>query len=112
MLGTAIALFLLAAVGGVVMATHVFKGRTPPTAIAVVHGLLAATALGLLAWTWLQSTPAGVVTVGLVVLLIAALGGFFLLSFHVRGRPHPKPVVVIHALAAVIGVGALLLAFV
>lgn len=112
MLGTAIVLFLLAAVGGIVMATQVFRGRTPPTAIAVAHGLLAATALGLLAWTWLQSTQETVVTIGLVVLLIAALGGFFLLSFHVRGRPHPKPVVVIHALAAVIGVGALLLAFV
>lgn len=41
------------------------------------------------------------------MLVVAALGGFYLLSCHVRGIPHPKPVVVIHALAAVCGVGVL-----
>ena len=43
-------------------------------------------------------------------LVFAALGGFFLLSFHMRDKPHPKAVVVLHALLAVTGVVALLVA--
>ena len=107
MLITAIVLFLIAAVGGLYMATQIFNGRKPSGGIAALHGLLAATGLGLLAWFALQGGAASLVTIGLGVLVVAALGGFYLLSCHVRGVPHPKPVVVIHALAAVCGVGVL-----
>lgn len=41
--------------------------------------------------------------VGFVLLLVAALGGFFLASFHLRQRLPPKAVVVIHAGVAVAG---------
>jgi hypothetical protein len=44
------------------------------------------------------------------VLALAALGGFFLLSFHLRGKPHPWVVVVLHALLAVGGLGCLVFA--
>jgi hypothetical protein len=44
----------------------------------------------------------------LIILLVAALGGFFLLSFHIRKQNHPRAVIVLHALIAVIGVLALL----
>ena len=37
------------------------------------------------------------------LLVIAALGGFFLGSFHLRKQLPPKAVVVIHALVAVVG---------
>src|SRR3546814_13596896 len=40
----------------------------------------------------------------LIILLVAALGGFFLASFHLRKAPAPKPVVIVHAAVAVIGV--------
>ncbi len=104
MLTTAIVLFLAAAIGGIVMTTQVFGGRTPAVGIAVAHGAAAAAGLVLLIWIALTGAPGTLLTAGLVVLLIAALGGFFLLSFHVRQRPHPKAVVVVHALAAVGGV--------
>jgi hypothetical protein len=39
----------------------------------------------------------------LLLLVVAALGGFFLASFHLRQRPGPRPVVLIHAGVAVIG---------
>ena len=45
---------------------------------------------------------------GLGLLLLAAVGGFYLLSLHVRGQKHPKIVVVAHASLAVIGVLLLL----
>lgn len=110
MLNIAIGLFLLAAVGGIVMATQIFRGRTPAVAIAALHGPLAAIALLMVFWLWMQSGASQVMSIGLGVLVLAAFGGFFLLSFHVRNKPHPKPVVVLHALLAVSGVVALLIA--
>ncbi|HEX6929287.1 MAG TPA: hypothetical protein VF267_08555 [Gammaproteobacteria bacterium] len=109
MLNIAIGLFLLAAVGGLIMATQVFQGRKPTVAIAALHGPLAAIALLMVFWLWMQSGASALMSVGLGVLVIAALGGFFLLSFHVRNKPHPKPVVVLHALLAVTGVVTLVL---
>jgi hypothetical protein len=37
------------------------------------------------------------------LLVLAALGGFLMISFHLRGQVPPRPVAVIHALAAVAG---------
>jgi hypothetical protein len=107
MLIAAIVLFLIAAVGGSYMAMQIFNGRRPSGGIAALHGVVAASGLGALAWFTLHGAPGSFVKIGLGVLVVAALGGFYLLGCHVRGRPHPKPVVVIHALAAVCGVGLL-----
>ena len=41
--------------------------------------------------------------VGFVLLLVAALGGFFLASFHLRKQLPPKAVVLAHAGVAVMG---------
>lgn len=105
-----IGIFLLAAAGGLIMATQIFKGRKPTVAIALLHGPLAGVGLFMVFWLWMESQAATVLSVALGVLVLAALGGFFLVSFHMRGKPHPKPVVVVHALAAVTGVGALIVA--
>ncbi|HEX7031083.1 MAG TPA: hypothetical protein VF254_10825 [Gammaproteobacteria bacterium] len=110
MLNITIGLFLLAAVGGLVMATQIFKGNKPAVAIAALHGPLAAIGLLLVFWLWMQSGASQVMSIALGVLVAAAFGGFFLLSFHVRNKPHPKPVVVLHALLAVAGVATLLVA--
>ena len=107
MLITAIVLFLIAAVGGLYMATQIFGGRRPSGGIATLHGLLAASALIIVGWAVLQGGSSTLIAAGLGVLVVAALGGFYLLACHLRDRPHPKPVVVIHALAAVCGVGLL-----
>jgi len=105
----ALVLFLAAAVGGLVMATMIFRERKPPLWIALLHGAAAATGLLLLAMIWLDGKATTPVLAALAVLVIAALGGFFLLSFHLRDKPHPKAVVVLHAVLAVCGVGALLI---
>jgi hypothetical protein len=39
----------------------------------------------------------------LLLLLVAALGGFYLASYHVRKQPGPKSVVLIHAGVAAVG---------
>ena len=110
MLKIAIVLFLLAAVGGLIMASQIFRGRKPAVAIAALHGPLAAIGLVVVFWVWIQSGASQATSIALGALVFAALGGFFLLSFHMRDKPHPKPVVVLHALLAVTGVVALIVA--
>ena len=46
----------------------------------------------------------------LVLLVAAALGGFYIASFHIRGRTIPLSPMVVHALAAVAGFATLLVA--
>ena len=109
MVGYAVVLFLIAAVGGLYMAARIFGGAVPPMAVALLHGALAATGLVLAILAALASDAVPLVKAGAGVLFLAALGGFFLLSFHLRKVPHPKGVVVLHALIAVAGVGCLAL---
>lgn len=102
-------LFAIAALGGLTMAWfHFARDRNPPNAIAALHGVFAAVGLLVLIWAVIEmgATTAQGWALGLFVL--AALGGFFLLSFDLRGRRLPSPVVVIHALVAVIAFVTLL----
>jgi glucose uptake protein GlcU len=105
MLQTALALFLVAAVGGVAMAAIRFKGaRNPPAWLAMLHGLLAGAGLTLLLYAaWVAGVPAlAQLAAGLFVL--AAAGGVFLnLAYHQRGRPLPKGIVAVHGVLAVVG---------
>src|SRR6185503_4131875 len=105
----AVVLFLLAAVGGLYMAARIFGGAMPPVFVALAHGALGATALVMVILAAMAPEAAPLVKYGALTLVAAALGGFFLASFHLRKVPHPKAVVVIHALVAVAGVGCLLL---
>ena len=103
MLVYAVLAFAIAAVGGVIMAMSVLRGQLAWWPLSLVHAALGATGLVLTLIVVLRGghDPA---QWAFALLLVAALGGFFLASFHLRRRPGPKPVVVIHALVAVIGV--------
>jgi len=107
MLTISILLFLIAALGGVILAVRIFRGDRPSGAVAFLHGTFAATALLLAVWVAVKPGAAPWLKYGTAALLLAAMGGFFLLSFHLRAKPHPKLVVVLHALLAVGGVGLL-----
>ncbi len=95
--------FAAAAIGGLVLAASVLRGRLPPWALSLTHGALGAVGLGLTLVAVLQGAE-GTVQIALLILVVTALGGFFLASFHLRNKPAPGPVVVVHALAAVTGV--------
>ena len=103
-------LFALGALGGLVMAVRSFKGQSIPVPLAALHGLLGATGLVLLIVAALLGKASKTALIALVVLVIAALGGFYLLSFHIRKQRHPRAVIVVHALVAVIGFLTLLTA--
>jgi len=112
MLNYAVIVFAIAAVGGLVLAAHVLRGKFAPWALSLLHALLGAAGLILLIALLVQGNAPQKALIGFVLLLVAALGGFFLASFHVRKKLPPKAVVVIHAGIAVVGlltlVGALL----
>jgi glucose uptake protein GlcU len=99
----AVALFTVAALIGLYMATQHFKGRTPPPVwAAVLHGLLAVSGAVVLL-LGVMSTGFGTVhSWALVLFVVAALGGLYLVSFHIRRQPLPGAVVVIHGMVAAV----------
>lgn len=105
MLKIAILIFAIGAVGGLVLASSVLRGKLAPWALSIIHMLLGATGLVLTAIVVLGGSDAGkgIIPIALVILVVAALGGFYLASIHARKVVAPKGVVVIHAGAAVIG---------
>ncbi|HLP81707.1 MAG TPA: hypothetical protein VK141_06940 [Nitrosomonas sp.] len=93
----------IAAIGGVVLALKVFAGQLAPWSISIVHALLGATGLVMLIMLFLEGSGDTRITAALGLLVIAALGGFYLASIHVKGSVAPKNVVLIHAGIAVAG---------
>lgn len=94
-------LFGVAALGGLVLAFKALKGEQPPMPLALLHGLLAASGLLVLISVVLAEESMGMAGVSLILFVLAALGGFGLFSFHLRKKTLPKPLVIVHALAAV-----------
>ena len=109
MLEYAIGIFLVAAVGGLIMALMIFKGKMAPWALSLLHMLLGATGL-VLAGIATMTIGGGVLMTALIVLLGAAVGGFYLASVHLDKELAPRPAVVVHAMVGVGGVVLLLIA--
>jgi len=104
-------LFALAAVGGVVLAVRRLRGQPLPGSIAAAHGVAAAVALVTLIGAFAgASAPRGSIVAATVLFVVAATGGFALLSFHLRGRTLPLPLMLLHGGIAVAGFVALLVA--
>jgi len=103
MLTYLIIVLAIAAVGGVVLAMKVFSGQLAPWPLSIVHALLGATGLIMLIMLVLEGSGDSRLTAALGLLVVAALGGFYLASIHVKGSVAPKNVVLIHAGVAVAG---------
>ncbi|HEX5420446.1 MAG TPA: hypothetical protein VFY39_10645 [Gammaproteobacteria bacterium] len=111
MLASAVVVFAIAAVGGLILALHVLRDKFAPWLLSILHALLGAAGLILLILTVLRQTSS-LSLASLILFFVAALGGFFLASLHLRKRLPPKGVVVLHAVLAVAGFALLLTAFV
>lgn len=103
MLTYAVIVFAIAALGGLVLASSVLRGKLAPWALSLLHALLGATGLVLVLLEVVNGTGASRVLAALAILVIAALGGFYLASLHVRKTVAPKAVVFVHAGVAVTG---------
>jgi len=97
----ALILFGVAAVGGLLLASMRLTNKTLPMPLALLHGALAATGLLVLAVAAFGVNGTGQTRLALGLFVLAALGGFALFSFHLRGRPLPIPIVIVHGLVAV-----------
>jgi len=102
----------LAAVGGLTLAVIRLRGAPwPPLWLALGHGAVAATGVGLLIYAAIS--PAGIpalAQVALGIFILAALGGaVLLLGFHLRSKALPIPFVLGHGLIAATGLVLLLL---
>jgi hypothetical protein len=111
MITYAIIILAITAIGGLLMATKVLNGKQAPWFLSIVHALLGATGLILLTAAAVDSDWPGRLSASLALLVIAALGGFYLASHHLRGNVSPKGVVLIHAGVAVVGFLSLLTVF-
>jgi len=103
MLGYALAIFAIGALGASCLPRNVLQGRLAPWALSLLHAGLGAIGLLLLVYAALTTGISQTALATLVILAIAALGGFYLASIHLRGKVAPQPVVFIHAGVAVVG---------
>lgn len=103
MLTYAVIVFAIGALGGLALASYVLRGRLAPWALSLLHAALGAVGLLLVIYAALTTGISRAAVTALVILAIAALGGFYLASVHLRGEVAKKPVVFIHAGVAVIG---------
>ena len=109
---TSTVLLAVAAAGGLVMAGIRFVGdRSPPAALAMLHGFLAAAAVTLLLYAAVTVGLPKMALVALALFVAAAGGGAILnLNYHWKQLPLPKWLVLVHASAAVAGFVLLLVA--
>jgi hypothetical protein len=107
MLNLAAIVFAIAAVGGLILALHVLRGKFAPWLLSILHALLGAAGLVLVLLAVVGDEGGSLILGSLLTLVVAALGGFFLASFHVRKTLPPKAIVVLHALLAIVGFGLL-----
>jgi hypothetical protein len=101
----------LAALGGLAMAGIRLTGAPrPPTWLALGHGAIALTGLGLLIYTAATSGIPELAQVALGIFMLAALGGLVMfLGFHLKNKPLPILFVVGHGLIALTGLALLLI---
>ena len=103
MLTYAVIVFAIGALGGLVLASYVLRGNLAPWPVSLLHAALGAIGLLLVIYAAISAGISTAALTALVILIIAALGGFYLASIHLRGQVAPKGIVFVHAGIAVIG---------
>jgi hypothetical protein len=98
MLTVALVLLATAALVGASLLVLALRGRHTPKGIALLHGVLAAAGIIVLAITWLVVGEAP--RLALTLFVIAAGGGAVVLALDLRRGGVPKPLAVGHGLIA------------
>lgn len=100
LLYSSMVVFGIAALIGVYLIAHVLQNKTPPKSVALVHGVVAATALVLLI-TYIYQTGADLIQAA-VLFVIVALAGIIMFVRHLTGKNIPKGLAIAHGLLAII----------
>jgi hypothetical protein len=109
----AVIVLVLAAIGGMTLAAIRLRGAPwPPLWLALVHGAVAATGIGLLIYAAISPGIPTLAQVALGIFILAALGGALLfLGFHLQRKALPILFVLGHGLIAATGLVLLLLSY-
>lgn len=103
MLIYAVGIFSVAAMGGLFLAKRGFSRQEIPWSVSILHAMLGASGLVLAGLGVFQGEGGMAAKIGLAFLTVAALGGFFTASFHLRKTLAPEFLFLIHGGAAVFG---------
>ena len=104
MLLYALIVFAIGATGGLLLAFgFVLRARLAPWWLSLLHAALGALGLALLIYAAVSASVPQSALIALLVLIVAALGGFYLASIHLRRTIARKGVVFAHAGLAVLG---------
>jgi hypothetical protein len=108
---TVVVLFTIGALGGIAMAViRLGSGNNPPAWLAMLHGMLGAAGLTLLAFAMFTTEVPLPALAGGGLILVAAIGGVVMnLVYHWHGRLLPRGLLLGHAIVAAVGYVALLL---
>jgi hypothetical protein len=96
-----IGFFALAALLGMYLLTFVLQGKETPKAVVFTHGPMAVIGLVLLIIYAMKDGPNP--TESLVLFILAALGGLYMVARDLTNKPFPKFLAVGHGLLAVAG---------
>ncbi len=94
--------FAIAAILGITFVVKYSSSGSLSTPIALSHGLFGALGLINLIIAAAKGMTSTVGNIALVIFVIAAIGGFILITNHLKKGSLPKPLIAIHAAAAVI----------
>jgi hypothetical protein len=103
-----IILFAIAAVLGVTILIKWLSKKDVSRAVVYGHGIFAALGLGLIVVLAIES-PDNYPKTALILLIIAALGGFYMFFRDLQNKMSPYSIAFVHALLAVAGFVSLLL---
>lgn len=102
----ALGFFVLAIFFGFIVFVQLLSERESFKPAVFLHGIVAILGLiflGLYSYQHVGSKP----WVSLSILILAALGGLTMFSFDIRKKPVPKVILLLHPLAALVGLGLL-----
>ncbi|WP_419421029.1 hypothetical protein ACNVED_06960 [Legionella sp. D16C41] len=93
-------IFALAAILGIYLFNYMLQGKNPPKGVVMIHGSFAAVGIVLLILYLISSRSSPIVS--LVLFVLAAIGGFYIVWRDIMQKPVPKFMVAGHGLIALI----------
>jgi hypothetical protein len=99
----AIIVVSLVALAGIFLAIQHARGKTPPVAAGLLHGLGGLVVIGLLVTQLLRDGLPSQGILAMNILIVAAIGGAFLGTAHIRGKKLARPFILVHGGLALIG---------
>ena|SRR3990167_4030543 len=109
MLVTAIILFILAALLGLLIVKAIFKNKSTPKRVVLMHGSFAGIALLLVIIYVITGHTSPLIITSLVLFIVAALGGLTMLTIDLSKKPIPKSFAIFHPLIAIIALTTLII---